>query len=100
LQLFFAEAGKLPLFLLLLTDGAHASRLARNLGLTLVEGNAFPWHHVHILEMTTQVPGLREGLLALGAGEGTLARVLAEVVPQVAALLKDAVAAAVSALEV
>jgi len=100
LQLLFAEAGQLPLLLLLLTDGAHASRLARNLGLALVEGNAFPGHHVHILEMAAQVTGLREGLLALGAGEGALARVLAEVVPQVAALFKDAVAAAVSALEV
>lgn len=100
LQLLFAEAGKLPLFLLLLADGTHATRLARNLGLALVEGNAFPWHHVHILEMAAQVSGLREGLLALGACEGALARVLAEVVSQVAALLKDAVTTAVSALEI
>ena len=100
LQLLFAKAGQLPLLLLLLTDGAHPSRLARNLGLALVEGNALPGHHVHIFEMAAQVPGLREGLLALGAGEGALARVLAEVVPKVAALLENRAAAAMPTPEI
>jgi hypothetical protein len=49
--------------------------------------------------MSAQVTALSEGLLALGAGEGSQAGVLAEVVSQVAALLEGAGATGIFALE-
>lgn len=61
----------------------------------LVAGNL-----VHVLKVATQIPALRESLLALGAREGTLARVLAEMVAQVAALLEDGPASSVAATEI
>ena len=50
--------------------------------------------------MSAQVTALSEGLLALGAGEGSQAGVLAEVVSQVARLLEHRVAVRVHTLEV
>lgn len=55
---------------------------------------------VHILEMPAEITALSKGLLAERALEGPQAGVLAEVVPQVAALLENASAVRVSALEI
>ncbi len=42
-----------------------------------------------IFEVTPKIATLSEGLLAHGAGEGALACVLAEVISQIATLLKN-----------
>ena len=54
---------------------------------------------VHILHVAAQVAALSERLVALGALERSDSSMLAEVVSKIAALLKDAVAALVLALE-
>lgn len=54
---------------------------------------------VDVLEVAAEVAALRECLVAVGAGKWSLARVLAEMVPQVTALLENAVAVRVPALE-
>lgn len=58
------------------------------------------WHLMHIFEVAPQVSTLREGLVALGAVEGSLTCVFAEVVAQIAAFLEDTFAATVHALEI
>lgn len=73
---------------------------AERLALPLEEGDAFARNPVHVFEVAAQVAALGEGLLALRAREGPLSGVLAEVVPEIAALFKNGAAAAVSALEV
>lgn len=55
---------------------------------------------VHVLQVAAQVAALGEGFEAHGTGKGPLAGMLAEVVPQVAALLENALAASMLALEV
>ena len=55
---------------------------------------------MHIFEVAPQVSTLREGLVALGAVEGSLTCVFAEVVAQIAAFLEDTFAATVHALEI
>ena len=55
---------------------------------------------VDILEVPAEVAALGEGLVADVACEGPLARMLAEVVPQVTTLLENALAASVLAAEI
>lgn len=55
---------------------------------------------MNVFQVTTQISALRKGLVTLGAGEGALACVLAEVVAQVTALLEDRATARVPAAEV
>lgn len=55
---------------------------------------------VDILEMAPKVATLRESLLAEITGEGSLACVLAEVVPQVTALLEYTLAVEVLTAEI
>ena len=55
---------------------------------------------MHVLQVSAEVSALSEGLLAIGARERSLASVLAEMVPQIAALFERAIAARVLALEV
>jgi len=55
---------------------------------------------VDVFEVTPKIAALSEGLLAHGAGEGTLAGVLAEVVSQVATFLEDTLTARVFTFEV
>ena len=52
-----------------------------------------------IFEVTPKIPALRKGLLTESTGKGSLARVLPEVVPEVAALLEDTLAARVLTFE-
>lgn len=72
----------------------------QGLGLPLEVANFIAGHLVHVLQVTTQIATLREGLLALGAREGPLPRMLAEMVAQVAALLEDRAAACVTTAEI
>jgi len=69
-------------------------------GLPLVEGNALLGDAVHVLQVAAQISTLRKCLFALGAGERPLARVLAEVVPKVAALFENRAAAAMPTPEI
>ena len=57
-------------------------------------------HLVNVLEVTAKVSTLGERLLTQDAGEGPLAGVLPKMVPEIAALLKDTLAASVAASEV
>ena len=58
------------------------------------------WHLVHILEVTSQVATLREGLMALRTVVGSLTCVLAEVIPQIAAFLEYTFTTTVHAFEI
>lgn len=51
--------------------------------------NTFKRHLVDILQMATQIAPLCEALLTLGADEGTLARVLSEVITKIATFLEN-----------
>ena len=55
---------------------------------------------MHIFEVTAQVSTLGEGLLAEGTDVRSVPCVLPEVVPQVAALLKDTLASGVLAFKI
>ena len=57
-------------------------------------------HLVHVLEMATKIAALRESLAANRAAVGPLARVLPEVILQIAALLEDHFTAGQLALKV
>ena len=59
-----------------------------------------PRHFVDVFEVTPKIAALSEGLLAHGAGKGSLAGVLAEVVSQVATFLEDTLTARVFTFEV
>ena len=83
-------AGLLTNFLLGLDCDLRVGQLAVNFGTRYV---------VHILHVAAQVAALSERLVALGALERSDSGMLAEVVPEIAALLEDAVAALVLALE-
>ena len=56
-------------------------------------------HVVNILHMTAQITALRECFRALWALERSLTRMLPEVIPEVATLLEDTIAALVLAFE-
>lgn len=58
-----------------------------------------PWGLVNIFKMAAEVAALCKVLVAEAALEGSLLRVLAEVVPQVSTLLEDSLAAWVPAPE-
>ena len=70
-----------------------------DLGVRQFVVNFFAGGIVHVLHMAAEVAALSERLVALGALERPHPGVLPEVVPQIAALLEDAVAAFVLALE-
>lgn len=53
-----------------------------------------------IFEVSPQISTLREGFLAEGTGERPLTCVLAEVIPEVATLLEDALATCVAAFKI
>ena len=57
-------------------------------------------HLVHVLEMAAEISALRESLAANCAAVGPLARVLPEVILQIAALLEDHFTAGQLALKV
>ena len=61
---------------------------------------SFTGHLVHVFEMSAEVARLRKGLMTHGAVVRPLACVLAEVIPQVAAFLEDALTPRVHAFEI
>ena len=72
----------------LLLMGLGGVRLT-SLTLLLEERNGLLGQKMHIFQVTAQVTALGESLFTLWASVGSEARVLSEMVPQVAALFKD-----------
>ena len=70
-----------------------------SLALLLNELLLATWNLVDILEMSSQVSTLCESFVAEGAREWSLSSVLSEVIPQVATLFENTVAARILALE-